>query len=69
MFQGMAQLAVAATRGTNKAPPEVELQDMLAEDWEDPRANQFLTWATGSCWRVKIWTHQNCWISAARLLS
>ena len=44
MFQGMAQLAdaVATARGAAKAPPEAELQEMLAEDWEDLRANQFL---------------------------
>ena len=42
MFQGMAQLAVAAARGATKALPEAELQVMLAEDREDLRANQFL---------------------------
>ena len=42
MFRGMTQLAVAATGGPDKAPPEAELQTMLAENWEDPRANQFL---------------------------
>ena len=47
MFRGMTQLAVAATGGPDKAPPEAELQTMLAENWEDPRANQFLNMGHG----------------------
>ena len=48
-FQGMVQSAVAAG-GPAEAPPEAELQAMLVENQEDPRANQFLTWVTCSCW-------------------
>ena len=44
MFQGMAQSAdaVAVTGGPAEALPEAELQEMLVEDQEDLRANQFL---------------------------
>ena len=44
MFQGMAQLVdvVAAAVVEAEAPPEAELQEILAEDREDPRAIQFL---------------------------
>ena len=42
IFQGMAQSEVAATGRPTKVPPEADLKAMLAENWEDPRAKQFL---------------------------